>query len=208
MYVVRGDRSVGLTTYSDASVTSSTTYRYRIRAADAAGNLGPYSNIANATTAAAIGFANETVATNLNFVTTMRFLPDGKKLVGEIGGTIRVIPVGATSPSPTPFNVISGAVAQADAGLQDIVLDPNFASNNFYYVHYAHTQGNSYRDRLSRFTATADWNRTVSGSEVVLWQDDANSTTGSHHGASLALDPTGSSTCRWVTTALPPTRNR
>ena len=38
------------TTYKDTSVTASNTYSYRVRATDAAGNLSPYSNTANATT--------------------------------------------------------------------------------------------------------------------------------------------------------------
>jgi fibronectin type 3 domain-containing protein len=41
------------TTYSDTGLAASTTYRYQLRAADAAGNLGPYSGIAEATTGAA-----------------------------------------------------------------------------------------------------------------------------------------------------------
>src|SRR2546425_823551 len=52
------------TTYSDAGVTANTSYSYRVRATDAAGNLGPYSNVASATTpntvaglVAAYGFA-------------------------------------------------------------------------------------------------------------------------------------------------------
>ena len=183
--------AAGSTQYSDTTVTGGTTYRYRVRAADGSGNLGPYSNIASAMATGTAGFANDTVATSLDFVTTMRFLPDGKKLVGEIGGTLRIIPVGASAPSATPFNVIDGAVADADAGLHDIALDPNFATNGFYYVHYAHTQGSSYRDRLSRFTAAPGWTSTVAGSELVLWQDDASSTTGAHHGASIAFGPDG-----------------
>ena len=41
------------TTYKDTSVSASTNYGYRVRATDAAGNLGPYSNTAPATTLAA-----------------------------------------------------------------------------------------------------------------------------------------------------------
>ena len=41
------------TTYKDTSVSPSTSYSYRVRAADAAGNLSPYSNTAGATTSAA-----------------------------------------------------------------------------------------------------------------------------------------------------------
>lgn len=40
-------------TYNNTGLTASTTYRYRTRAQDGAGNLGPYSNIAQATTSAA-----------------------------------------------------------------------------------------------------------------------------------------------------------
>jgi len=40
------------TTFSDSGLTASTTYRYRVRATDANTNLGPYSAVLNATTAA------------------------------------------------------------------------------------------------------------------------------------------------------------
>jgi len=40
------------TSYSNSGLAAGTTYRYRVRATDAAGNLGPYSAIATATTAA------------------------------------------------------------------------------------------------------------------------------------------------------------
>ncbi|MFN8638978.1 MAG: PQQ-dependent sugar dehydrogenase [Dehalococcoidia bacterium] len=136
-------------------------------------------------------FINETVVQNLNFVPTMRFLPDGRMLVGEIAGTIRIVQSGATSPDATAFNTITGAIAQGDAGLQDLILDPNFATNGFYYVYYAHTVAGGYRDRLSRFTAAPGWNSTVPGSELVLWQDDAASTTDAHHGAGLAFGSDG-----------------
>ena len=38
------------TTYSDSGLPPSTSYSYRVRATDAAGNLGPYSNVSTATT--------------------------------------------------------------------------------------------------------------------------------------------------------------
>ena len=41
------------TSYSDSGLTASTDYTYRVRASDAAGNLGPYSDPASAMTAAA-----------------------------------------------------------------------------------------------------------------------------------------------------------
>ena len=37
------------TAYKDTSVSTGTSYSYRVRATDAAGNLGPFSNTASAT---------------------------------------------------------------------------------------------------------------------------------------------------------------
>jgi hypothetical protein len=61
------------TTYNSGGLIATTSYRYRVRATDAAGNLSPYSNIASATTlppngqasglAAAYGFKEGTGAT-------------------------------------------------------------------------------------------------------------------------------------------------
>src|SRR5262249_31693729 len=41
-------------TFNDTTVSSSTSYSYRVRATDAAGNLSPYSNTASATTPASL----------------------------------------------------------------------------------------------------------------------------------------------------------
>ena len=120
------------TSYTDTSVTASTTYRYRTRAADAAGNLGPYSTISTATTVSgASAFSNTVVVQNLNFVPAMLFMPGGKMVMAEIGGTLRVVQSGATQPDSTPFLTIPSAVATADAGTHDLVLDPNFATNHY-----------------------------------------------------------------------------
>ena len=67
-------------------------------------------------------------------------------------------------------------------GIYDIALDPDFATNHYYYVFY--TLGTPNRDRLSRFTANATNTGTVAGSELVLYQDpqDANA---EHHGGAI-----------------------
>ena len=43
------------TTFADSGLAAGTSYSYRVRATDAAGNLGPYGNTASATTQAAVG---------------------------------------------------------------------------------------------------------------------------------------------------------
>lgn len=58
--------SVGaVTTYSDTSVTSTNTYTYSVKAVDAAGNQGPASNIASATTPAPVDTTPPSVPSNL-----------------------------------------------------------------------------------------------------------------------------------------------
>src|SRR4030095_1505311 len=51
------------TTFTDTGLAGSTTYTYRVRAADAAGNLGGYSNTASATTPATTLFPPDRMTT-------------------------------------------------------------------------------------------------------------------------------------------------
>jgi hypothetical protein len=69
--------------------------------------------------------------------------------------------------------------AGVQQGIYDLVLDPNFSLNHYYYIFY--TLGTPNRDRVSRFTANALLTGTVASSELVLYQDpdDANA---EHHG--------------------------
>ena len=104
----------------------------------------------------------------------MKFLPDGRMLVAELGGTIKVLPAPYTQADPTPFlqltnvgNKDDGTVAQQ--GIYDLALDPNFATNHYYYITYTAQTPN--RDRLSRFTANATLTGTVAGSELIIYQD-------------------------------------
>ena len=135
-------------------------------------------NVANASY-----FQNEILATGFNLPTAIKFLPDGRMLVVELAGTIKVLPPPYTTPDPTPFlqltNIGSAGVQQ---GIYDIALDPNFSTNHYYYIFY--TLGTPNVDRLSRFTANATLTGTVAGSEFVIYQDPeiANA---EHHGGAI-----------------------
>src|SRR5262249_23391750 len=78
----------------------------------------------------------------------------------------------------------NGNFLQDEQGLQDILIDPGFATNHYYYVFYTHTTPNyNNHNRLSRFTASG--NVTVANSELVLWEDDQAAEI-EHHGGALA----------------------
>ena len=133
-------------------------------------------------------FRNEIVlASGLNLPTNLAFLPDGSMLIGELGGTIKVMPPGASAPLATPFLALTNiGSTNGQQGLMDIELDPNFASNGFYYVFY--TLGTPNRDRVSRFTASGL--TTALNSEAVLYQDPSPASA-EHHGGGLAILPDG-----------------
>src|SRR5439155_20968953 len=57
--------TTGTTTFSDSGLAASTSYSYRVRATDAAGNLSTYSNIASATTPAVTDTTAPTAPSNL-----------------------------------------------------------------------------------------------------------------------------------------------
>jgi glucose/arabinose dehydrogenase/PKD repeat protein len=130
-------------------------------------------------------FQNEILATGFDLPTNIEFLPDGRMLVGEIAGIIKVLPPPYTTPDSTPFldlDINIAGYAGLQQGIFDIALDPNFTGNHFYYVFYTNDSPN--HDRLSRFTANAALDGTVPGSEVVLYQDPLASDT-EHHGGSV-----------------------
>ena len=104
-------------------------------------------------------------------------------LVLELGGKIWKVTFNTWAVQPSPFLQIGNiGTTGGEQGLMDLVLDPDFATNRYYYVFYTH--GSPNRDRTSRFTATADLSGTVPGSEFVIYEDpqDANI---EHHGGAL-----------------------
>ena len=133
-------------------------------------------------------FQNEVLATGLSLPTAMKFLPDGRMLVAELRGRIRVLAAPYTTPDPTPFLQLTNVGANpVQQGIYDFALDPNFATNHFYYVFY--TAGSPNVDRLSRFTATAS-NTTDLATEKVLYQDPETADA-EHHGGAIAFAPDG-----------------
>lgn len=75
------------------------------------------------------------VAEGLEFPWSLAFLPDGRMLVTERPGRLRIIAAdGQLSP---PVAGVPKVFAQRQGGLLDVVLDPAFASNQWVYLSYA-----------------------------------------------------------------------
>ena len=134
-------------------------------------------------------FVNEVVVPDITSATTMAFLPDGRMLVGELTETVWVVVPGSSEPEPEPFLQLDSSELFGEQGLMDILVDPGFVTNGYYYVFY--TRGNSgskNHNRLSRFTAV--WNSTVLDTELVLWEDPRVAEA-EHHGGGITFGPEG-----------------
>jgi glucose/arabinose dehydrogenase len=69
----------------------------------------------------------------------MAFLPDGRLLVTERPGRLRIID--KTGKLSAPLTGVPRVLAQGQGGLLDVALDPQFAQNRTIYLSYAEPQG-------------------------------------------------------------------
>ena len=164
-------------------LTSNTNYHYRVKSRDAGGHLPSSGDFVfeNLERAWSTGpFQHEIVATGFNLPTVLKFLPDGRMLIGELGGKIWILQPGVSQVDPVPFLQLADVGAGGERGLNDVVLDPDFVNNGHYYVFY--NRGSTNRDRVSRFTASGS--TTNLSTEFVVYQDD-DAAEDEHHGGSL-----------------------
>ena len=130
-------------------------------------------------------FVVDTLITRLAQPTQITFTPDGRMLILERAGIVLVVQPGSNRPEQTPFLQLSSVETSDERGALGIVLDPNFATNGFFYVMYTHS---SLVNRVSRFTAVG--NTASPASEQVLWQNDVQAAI-YHQGGGLAFGPDG-----------------
>ncbi len=76
-----------------------------------------------------------TVTKGLTQPWSMAFLPDGRILVTERGGKLRIVKDGVLDPNPVE-GLPPDIQAQGLAGLMDIQLHPKFADNKLIYITY------------------------------------------------------------------------
>jgi glucose/arabinose dehydrogenase len=101
------------------------------------------------------GFVDVVVASGFTNASTMAFLPDGRILVGQQNGVVRVVKNGVLL--STPMLAVAPGSAVNYQGLTGMTPDPAFASNGFLYLHYTATNpALAMLQRISRFTVTGD----------------------------------------------------
>jgi aldose sugar dehydrogenase len=135
----------------------------------------------------------ETAVTGLREPWSVAFLPDGRMLVTEKRGTLRVVDHGVLVPDPvagTPSVDTNG-----QAGLFDVVPHPDFAKNGWIYLAFADLQTNKKGEKVS-LTAVVRGrikDNTWSDQEVVFRAplDRYYGIGGPHFGGRLAFDQAG-----------------
>ena len=84
------------------------------------------------------GFSESVVFSALTNPTVVRFLPDGRVLVAEKSGLIKVFPNISTNTYTVVADLRTKTHNFWDRGLLGLAVDPNFATNKYVYVLYAH----------------------------------------------------------------------
>jgi len=122
-----------------------------------------------------------TVADGLDEPWGLTWLPDGRMLVTEKPGQLRIVtPDGVVSP---PVGGLPQVDDSGQGGLLDVLVDPDFADNRTIYLSYSEPDGRSKGTAVAR--ATLEENR-LQGVEV-LFRQRPKSGGGRHFGSRLVL---------------------
>lgn len=130
-------------------------------------------------------FKVDTISTDLNSIWGMAFLPDGKILLNEKEGTIRVV----QDDKLLDDNVggVPEVYYKGQGGLLDIQPHPQYEENGWIYISYAKPVSGGAVTAMSR--AKLENNNLVDIEEVFVTQPVLNS--GHHFGSRIAFDNDG-----------------
>ena len=127
------------------------------------------------------GFAQTIVAANLGPTTAVDALPDGRILVAEHAGALRIVAGGKLLATPVLSLIVD---SNGERGLIGVTHDPKFNTNHFIYVYHTVPAAGSAApfNEISRFTLNG--NVADPASEVdILKLNDLSSATNHNGGA-------------------------
>ena len=133
----------------------------------------------------------ETVATGLDHPWSLAFLPDGRMLVTERPGRLRLIepgPEGRPQLRPDPVAGVPPVLSQGQSGLFEVLPDPDFARNRRILLSYAHGQPQANHLRVT--AATLEGDRLVDARPIFTSQPAKTET--QHFGGRMAWLADGS----------------
>jgi glucose/arabinose dehydrogenase len=130
-------------------------------------------------------FVVETVAEGLDTPWGVAFLPDGRFLVSERPGRLRIVSLDGTLSAPLEHgrNVAEGG----QAGMFGVALDPSFAENGMIYFIYAAAGDGLMWDEVAKGRLEGDALTDIE----VIWSADSRTPAPLHFGGRLVFDRDG-----------------
>lgn len=129
----------------------------------------------------------ETVTDGLRNPWGMAFLPDGRFIVTERSGNIRLVT--RNGKKSDPLSGVPDVLARGQGGLLDVALDPNFTSNQFVYISYSEPGAGGAGTAVTRATLDLAANRLTD--QKVIFRQEPKSSGGRHFGSRLVFAPDG-----------------
>ncbi len=130
-----------------------------------------------------------TVATGLNRPWSVAFLPDGRMLVTEKGGQLRVVQANGTLSAPVTG--LPAVDTGGQGGLFDVAVAPDFATSRRIYLSFAErgTGADAGRNGLAVGWGTLDATETSLQDWRVIHRQVPKVASGNHFGGRLVLAP-------------------
>jgi glucose/arabinose dehydrogenase len=125
----------------------------------------------------------ETVASGLSFPWAIAFLPDGRMLVTERPGRMRIVAKGGNV-SP-PVAGVPQVFARSQGGLHDVIVDRDFANNRTIYFCFAMPVSGGAQTALARARLT-DGDPPRLDDVRVIFQQAGPPSSGNHFGCRIA----------------------
>jgi glucose/arabinose dehydrogenase len=130
------------------------------------------------------GFSDTAVVTGLDQPTAFIWTPDGRMLILEKPGRVRIVVSGALQ-ATSALDISAAVDSGVEKGLLGICLDPGFVINGYVYLYYTNKVP---QNRISRFTMSG--NTLDPASETVIL-DHIDATNGNHNGGNIRIGPDG-----------------
>ena len=119
----------------------------------------------------------------------MAVLPDGRMLVTEKAGTMRLVTAGGTV---TSVSGVPAVAAGGQGGLLDVALDPGHATNRRIFWSFSEAGSGGKGLAVARGTLAVAANGTGSLADVaVVWRQDPKVAGDGHFGGRIAFSPDG-----------------
>ena len=141
-------------------------------------------------TAGAHSFRVETYAEGLKAPWGMAFLPDGRMLVTERPGNLRIVETDGTVSGP--IGGVPAVCACGQGGMMDVQLHPDYEENGWLYLAYSdRKEGRSREGFTAVMRARLDGMQLVDQEDIYKAPQDLYAREGRHWGARIVFDEAG-----------------